>query len=328
MTDILFQLVLFSAKIGIVFLFIVLIMMAFFALIVKSKQLTKNKLNIKNVNKKYDDIKEMVLRETSSKKEFKQFLKEKKSAEKHKAKPTTPSKKIYVLNFFGDIKAQAVSRLAEEITAVLNVANQGDEVVLKLESAGGVVHGYGLAAAQLMRLRARHIYLTVTVDKIAASGGYMMACIANKVLAAPFAIIGSIGVIIQLPNFHRLLKDKHIDFEQLTAGEHKRTLTLFGENTKAGREKLQHDIEDVHTLFKNLIAEHRQQVNIEKVATGEHWLGQQALSLNLVDEIKTSDDYLLDRCRDAHLYEIGFEGKKPLLNKLIGKMGLQNYLGL
>ena len=223
-----------------------------------------------------------------------------------------------MLDFHGDMRASAVATLREEITAILNVATPGDEVILRLESPGGVVHGYGLAAAQLMRLRTRQIPLTVAVDKIAASGGYMMACVANKILAAPFAIIGSIGVVVQLPNFHRVLKDKHIDFEQHTAGEFKRTITLFGENTEEGREKLQHELEDIHQLFKNLIVEHRQQIDIQKVATGEHWLGQQALGLNLVDEIKTSDDYLLERSKDATLYELCYEVKKPFLSRLSG----------
>src|SRR5205085_5609335 len=170
-----------------------------------------------------------------------------------------------------------------------NIATPADEVLLRLESAGGVVHGYGLAAAQLMRIRAQNIPLVIAIDKVAASGGYMMACVANTILSAPFAIIGSIGVVVQLPNFHRLLKDKHIDFELHTAGEFKRTITLFGENTEEGKEKLQEEIEDIHGLFKNLIHEYRKEIDIEKVATGEHWLGQQAIQLKLVDEIKTSD---------------------------------------
>jgi serine protease SohB len=178
------------------------------------------------------------------------------------------------------------------------------------------VHGYGLAAAQLMRIRAQHIPLVVAIDKIAASGGYLMACVANKILSAPFAIIGSIGVVVQLPNFNRLLKEKNIDFELHTAGEFKRTITLFGENTDEGREKLQHEIEDIHGLFKGLIHKYRKQIDIEKVATGEHWLGQQALILKLVDEIKTSDEYLLEQTNNAQVFEICYEVKRPLLSRL------------
>lgn len=234
------------------------------------------------------------------------------------------------MNFDGDIKASAVTALREEVTAILGVATPNDEVVVKLESAGGMVHAYGLAASQLARLRARKIPLTIIVDKVAASGGYMMACIGNKILAAPFSIIGSIGVIVQLPNFHRLLKEKNIDFEQLTAGQYKRTITLFGKNTEEGREKMHQEIEDIHHLFKNLIKEYRHELDVEKVATGEHWLGAQALDLKLVDELKTSDDYLFEQSKQANLYEVTYRMKKSFLeklsapvNSLLGRRGIE-----
>lgn len=315
-------LALFTAKAFIIVLFILLIFVAFFALLAKSKSKSKGKFVIKNLNQYYTETTDLLLTETLNKKQYKKYLKNKKIAEKAKQQADAPAKNIYVLNFHGDVKASAVNALREEVTALLNVIKSGDEIVLRLESAGGLVHGYGLAAAQLMRIRAQGIPLTITVDKIAASGGYMMACVANKILAAPFAILGSIGVIVQLPNFHRLLKEKQVDFEQLTAGEYKRTLTVFGENTEAGREKLQHEIEDVHQLFKNLIAENRPHLDIQKIATGEHWLGQQALSLKLVDEIKTSDQYLLERSKEANVYEIELEVKKPFLSKLIASTQL------
>lgn len=315
MLNALFQLALFAAKALIIVAMIIIVLVVFFILLAKSKEKIKGRLNIKNLNLQYDETKEMILMETLTKKEFKQFAKEKKAAEK-KQKTEEAVKKVYVLNFDGDMKASAVSSLSEEITAVLGVATPQDEVVLRLESGGGVVHGYGLAAAQLMRLRARHIPLVVAIDKIAASGGYMMACIADKIIAAPFAIVGSIGVVIQLPNFNRLLKDKHIDFELHTAGQFKRTITMFGENTEEGRQKLQHEIEDIHGLFKNLISKHREQVDINEVATGEHWLGEQALTLKLVDALQTSDDYLYECSKTAKLYEISYEEKKPLLARL------------
>jgi serine protease SohB len=316
MPQALIQLALFTAKAIIIVLLILLVLIVFFVLLSKTKEKLKGHLNIKNLNKKYEETKELCLAETATKKEFKKFLKDKKAKEKEAQKNSLPVKNIYVLNFNGDIKASAVCSLREEINAILNIVKPSDEVVVRVESAGGVVHGYGLAAAQLLRIRSRGIPLIVTVDKIAASGGYLMACVANKILSAPFAIIGSIGVIVQLPNFHQLLKDKHIGFEQLTAGNYKRTLTVFGKNTEEGRQKLQHEIEDIHELFKNLIIEHRPELDMEKVATGEHWLGQQALKLKLVDEIMTSDDYLFERSKDAELYEISYEIKKPLLTKL------------
>lgn len=316
MLEALTQLGIFTAEAIIITLLILFLLIAFFMLLAKGKEKTKGKLVVKNLNHQYEETTEILLAETLPKKKFKQFLKTRKSEEKAKHKNEQPCKNIFVLTFHGDMKASAVSSLAEEVTALLNIATPNDEVLLRLESAGGVVHGYGLAAAQLMRIRAQQIPLVIAIDKIAASGGYLMACVANKILSAPFAIIGSIGVVVQLPNFHRLLKDKHIDFELHTAGEFKRTITLFGENTKEGKEKLQDEIEDIHGLFKNLIQEYRQQIDIDKVATGEHWLGQQALSLKLVDEIKTSDDYLFEQSKKAQLFEVQYEVKKPLLARL------------
>lgn len=312
----LIELVLFAAKAIFVVLLIVIVLVAIVAALSKGKDKAKGHCHIKNLNKKMAETKEAILAETLTHKSFKKFLKaekaEKKALEKHEETP----KNIYVLNFHGDLRATPVCALAEEINAILSVATPNDEVILRLESTGGVVHGYGLAAAQLMRLRDHHIPLTVTIDKVAASGGYMMACVANKILAAPFAIVGSIGVIVQLPNFHRLLKDKDIDVEQQTAGAFKRTITMFGENTDEGRKKLQHEIEDIHEQFKDLILAHRPNINIQKVSTGEHWLGQEAHQLHLVDEIQTSDEYLLTRSKDAQLFEICYETKKSLLGRL------------
>lgn len=318
MLETLTQLGIFTAEAIIIALLIVFVLAMFFMLLAKGKEKTKGKLLIKNLNHHYEENKELILEETLSKKQFKHYLKTKKETEKAQQKNEQKRKNIFVLTFHGDIKATAVTGLAEEVTALLNVATPQDEVVVRLESAGGVVHGYGLAAAQLMRIRDRQIPLVVAIDKVAASGGYLMACVANKILCSPFAIIGSIGVIVQLPNFHRLLKEKKIDFEMHTAGEFKRTITLFGENTEEGKEKLQHEIEDIHGLFKNLIQQYRQQIDIAKVATGEHWLGKQAITLDLVDEIKTSDEYLLQQSKTATLFTLQYEAKKSFLAKLSG----------
>jgi len=312
------ELGLFTAKAIIIVVSILIILIMFFMLLTKGKIKQKGRLVIKNLNERYDDYKITLLTETLSKKLLKLFFKEKKAQEKTEKKSALEKKKIYVLNFVGDIKASATANLREEITSILSVATSNDEVVLRLESPGGVVYGYGFAAAQLMRLRAKNIRLTVFVDKVAASGGYMMAVVANKIFCSPFAIIGSIGVVMQLPNFNRLLKEKHIDFEQHTAGEFKRTLTVFGENTDEGRQKMQHELEDIHNQFKQLIKQHRPELDIQKVATGEHWTGQQALQLQLVDELKTSDEYLFEQHSNAQIFEICYEIKKSLSSKLGG----------
>ncbi|MHA7834289.1 MAG: protease SohB [Algiphilus sp.] len=228
--------------------------------------------------------------------------------------------RLFVLDFEGDLRASAVSSLREEITALLQVAGSGDEIVLRLESPGGMVHSYGLAASQLARIRKRGIRLTVVVDKVAASGGYMMACVADRIIAAPFAIIGSIGVVLQMPNFHRFLKGKDIDFELLTAGEHKRTLTLFGENSEPARAKAMEELEDTHTLFKEFISQHRPQLDVDRVANGEHWFGSRALDLGLVDELSTSDDYLLQHMETHEVFTLYQHRPKPLMQRIADRM--------
>ena len=220
------------------------------------------------------------------------------------------------MDFDGDIKASEVEPLRQEISAVLLMAEKQDEVLIRLESPGGMVHEYGLASSQIERIKRKEIPLTICVDRVAASGGYMMACLADKLLAAPFAIVGSIGVIAQLPNFHKLLKKNDIDYEVLTAGEYKRTLTVFGENTDKGREKFVEELEETHELFKNFVHEYRQSVDINKVATGEIWFGKQALEVNLVDELKTSDEYMMDAANDADIFIVRYEEKKSFQEKI------------
>ena len=244
------------------------------------------------------------------KKSFKQWLKA------QQAKPQEDKARLFVVDFHGSMDARETDSLREEISAILSVAKADDEVLLRLESGGGVVHGYGLAASQLDRLQKQQINLTVAVDKVAASGGYMMACIGNKIIAAPFAIVGSIGVIAQLPNFNRLLKKHSVDFEQFTAGEFKRTVTLFGENTDKGREKFQQELEQTHQLFKRFVAEHRPNLDVQQVATGEHWFGYQALDLQLVDAIQTSDDYIMAALSQRQIYQVKYQLRKGMAEKV------------
>jgi serine protease SohB len=306
---------LFLAKTATIVLAIIIIFLIIAASAAKSKA---TKLKLKKINEQYDDYKKTLNHEILSKSERKQFVKAEKARQKSEKKQQG-RKRVFVLDFNGDIRAHATSSLREEITAILTVANPEDEVVVRLESPGGIVPNYGLAASQLKRLRDKNIPLTIIVDKIAASGGYLMACVGNKILAAPYAVIGSIGVVAQLPNFNRLLKKNDIDFEQITAGQYKRTLSLFGEITEDGREKAQEDVNIIHEMFKAFILANRPGVDIEKVATGEHWLAVKTLELNLglVDTpLCTSDDYLLKASTEKDIYELHYEKKKTLADKL------------
>ncbi|AKD37452.1 inner membrane peptidase [Pasteurella multocida subsp. multocida OH4807] len=223
---------------------------------------------------------------------------------------------LYVLTFQGDMMASQTQALREEISAIIGAAKPEDEVLLRLESPGGVVHGYGLAASQLLRLKQQGIKLTVAVDKVAASGGYMMACVADKIIAAPFAILGSVGVVAQIPNIHRLLKKHDVDVEVMTAGEYKRTMTVLGENTEKGKQKFQQELDETHQLFKQFVEQHRPQLNVDKIATGEHWFGQQALTLQLIDDISTSDDLILQALKEKTVLAVKYSVKKSLLQKM------------
>jgi len=277
-------------------------------------------LEVENLNKKYKTLANALRDAVSSKDEQKKAAKERKKEDKAAKKEPSERPRSFVIDFKGDLKASAVASLREEVSAILDVAGGDDEVIVRLENHGGMVHEHGLAASQLSRIRDRDIPLVVCVDKVAASGGYLMACVASKIYAAPFAIIGSIGVIAQLPNFNRLLDSHGVDFEQITAGKHKRTVTMFGKNTDEDRAKLKEELEDVHVLFKDAIARYRTELDLEKVATGEHWFGTRALELGLADEISTSDELLSQKAKDRDLYLIQYKIKQPLQKRLMGNV--------
>jgi len=279
-------------------------------------------LVVQHLNRSFEDaadeLKLAIDGKGRHKKEAKARAKQRKREDKARDKDEQAKPRTFVLDFKGDMRASAVASLREEVSAVLQVAKPGDEVLLKLENPGGTVHEHGLAASQLLRLKQRGFPLTVAVDKVAASGGYLMACVADRIIAAPFAIIGSIGVLAQLPNFHRLLEEKGIDYEQVTAGRYKRTLTVFGKNTEEGREKLREEVEDVHELFKAQIHEYRPQVDLDRVATGEHWHGIRALELKLVDELRTSDDVLLEAAKQRDLYHLAYKRRRGWSERVMG----------
>jgi len=283
-------------------------------------------LKLTNLGKRYQGMKdEMVLAKIphqqqklwhkAQKKKEKLEAKAAKQYAKQGLKSDSAKPTLFVIDFKGSMDAHEVSSLREEVSAVMAVAQPEDEVLLRLESPGGVVHGYGLASSQLQRLHDKGIRLTVAVDKVAASGGYMMACVADRIVAAPFAIIGSIGVVAQIPNFNRLLKRKEIDIELHTAGEYKRTLTLFGENTEQGREKFREDLNETHQLFKQFVHQMRPALDINSVATGEHWFGTQALDKGLIDAISTSDELIIDQIANREVISVRFTRRKKVIDR-------------
>ncbi|KNC11706.1 peptidase [Pantoea sp. RIT-PI-b] len=307
----------------------VVVAIAAIVLIVLNAALRKRhsggQLRLTHLDDDYREMKEDLQLAKMKPQAQKVWLKQHKKEEKQKAKidkrnakagvSETPKPTLYVLEFKGSMDASEVTSLREEISAVLAVATPGDEVLLRLESPGGVVHGYGLAASQLQRLRDAGMQLTAVVDKVAASGGYMMACVADRIVAAPFSIIGSIGVVAQIPNFNRLLKRNNIDVELHTAGQYKRTLTLFGENTEEGREKFQEDLNETHQLFKDFVHQMRPSLDLNKVATGEHWYGAQALDLGLVDEIGTSDALIIQHMERFTVLGVHYARKRKMMDR-------------
>ncbi len=328
---------LFLAKAVTIVASILIVTMGLVSMAMRQKKSSDKQLEITHLNKQYEEMETAILQAALTPVGLKQKFKlekknakaeakaEKKANKSKKASDDTVGdrKRLFLMDFEGDVKASSVDSMRQEITALLTLANENDEVMLRLESGGGTVHGYGLAASQLQRIRDKKIPLTISVDKVAASGGYMMACVANKIIAAPFSIIGSIGVLAQIPNLNRLLKKHDVDFEQLYAGEYKRTLTLFGENTDKGRQKMQSDLEETHDLFKDFIKSQRPNLDVDKVATGEHWLGTKALELGLVDELQTSDDYLMNLRKDADLIHLEYSEKKSIIDKLSHMMTLK-----
>ena len=291
----------------------------------------KGNIRVTQINEHIDGLRDTLRASILDKEQLKEIEKTEKkkikAENKRKKKATvkntedadeddSTTKRYFVLNFEGNIAADAVESLREEITAILSMATKDDEVILRLESPGGMVHAYGLASSQLLRIKNKSIPLTICVDKVAASGGYMMACLADRLVAAPFAIIGSIGVLVQLPNFHRVLKKYDVDYEIISAGEYKRTLTHFGEITNKGKAKVKEDVENIHQIFKDWVKTYRPSVEIDTIATGETWVGSQAKDRYMVDDIKTSDECVIEACETSDVYEIKFEIKKPLQVRL------------
>nr|WP_154211418.1 MULTISPECIES: protease SohB [Pseudomonas] len=309
----------FLAKTATLVIAILVVLSAIAGLRGKGRRKSGGQLQVTRLNEFYKDLRERLESGLLDKAQLKALRKQQAKAEKQQKKgkgKADEQGRVFVLDFDGDIKASATESLRNEITALLTLATARDEVVLRLESGGGLVHSYGLAASQLARIRQAGIPLTVCIDKVAASGGYMMACIGDKIVSAPFAVLGSIGVVAQLPNVNRLLKKHDIDFEVLTAGEYKRTLTVFGENTEKGREKFQEDLDITHQLFKDFVARYRPQLHIDEVATGEVWLGVAALNRQLVDTLQTSDEYLSERARSANLFHLHYAERKSLQERI------------
>lgn len=314
--QILFDILIFGSKVFLVTVAIGILLILIANLISRFKP-PKEQLEVQDLNLRLKDYSHTIHQHTMDEKHLKNEMKAQKKKEKTNAQMKATQKQIYVIDFEGDIKASAVEQFRTVISAVLAAARpEKDEVVVRLESSGGMVHSYGLAAAQLLRVRSFGLNLTICVDKVAASGGYMMACTGNQILASPFAILGSIGVVAQVPNLHRLLKKHDVDYEEFTAGEYKRTVSLLGEITEKGKQKFVEQMEDTHSLFKEFVQQQRPKLDLSQVATGEYWFGQRALHFGLIDKIMSSDEYLFAQRNQAQILEVSLQNKKSLGEKI------------
>lgn len=320
-----YEFLLFGAEVFAIVLALIVVLIAIAMLISNSKDKKESNIKIEDLNEYYESVKEDLLSSLLDKDEYKRHCKQQKKDEKAEKKNKkkekseeieSPKPRMFVIRFEGDLHASEVDELRESISAALTVANKEDEILIILESCGGVVQNYGLGASQLQRIKDKGVFLTVAVDLVAASGGYMMACVADKIIAAPFSVVGSVGVLAQIPNFHKLLDKHSVEIEQHTAGEYKTTLTMLGKNTDKARSKFKQELEDTHVLFKDFVKQNRDSLDVDKIATGEYWYGNKALELNLIDQISTSDDYIMESLEEKAIFEISHEYPETLKDKL------------
>ncbi|KAL7534110.1 hypothetical protein ACHAWF_004724 [Thalassiosira exigua] len=215
----------------------------------------------------------------------------------------TRRKNLFVTRFPGDVTASQLNELREEVTGILRASQPRDEALLILQSGGGTVTGYGLAAAQLQRFKANGMKLTV------------------------------IGVISEIPNAYDRLKKEGIEFQTVTAGKYKRTVTPTKKVTKEDLAKSTEDIQEIFDLFKSFVASQRPQLDIEDVATGDTWFGEDALEKGLCDELAAADDVLLEFADGGYdLYEVAYDPGSERAGRLLaglpgGGGGLEGWRG-
>lgn len=212
-------------------------------------------------------------------------------------------KPLAVLTFVGDIGAKQYKSFGQLIDEVIINKSEIDEVVVVVNSPGGAVSPYGNVYSQMERVRDAGLKLTVCIDVVAASGGYLMSLPAHKIIAAPFSMVGSVGVMAFVPNLRGLLEDYNINPRTFTAGKYKRTVSLTDEATEEEVEKFKQQLNAIHRLFLEAVKKYRKDVKMEVVETGEHWTARESveLGLGLVDDIATSQQYLLEANRDRDL---------------------------
>lgn len=214
---------------------------------------------------------------------------------------------VFVIDYVGSMMASEVVYLTAKIDAIILKSNKDDEVVINITSPGGAVSGYGLVASQIKRLKTAGLKITATVDTVAASGGYMAAVVSDEIIAAPFAMVGSIGVVANVMIYEELLKNIGIQTNVYTSGDSKRTVVPSRVPNAEEEAKLEAQLEEIHSRFKDHVLSFRPDIDEDKVFTGQAFLAADAINFGLVDKIGTSDELLLNLYKDGHrLIEVQF----------------------
>ena len=231
---------------------------------------------------------------------------------------------LYYLEFEGDIQASEAAKLKQEILVCLQVAKPTDVFLILVESSGGSVSNYGDLYSVMEMIKKRGHTLWVAIDRVAASGGYLISLPADKIFATPFALIGSIGVLSEVPNFGGLLDKYGVKMEEYTAGERKMNISMFRENGEEQKEHHRKKLGKIHELFKAQLVKYRggliekKGVDIGELMEGDFWMGENAFELGLVDELKSSVEILLDEKDHFNILKVNYHNEP----KMAGIMGM------
>lgn len=280
----------------------------------KGKAQNEQKIALKSYEKRYYEALTPQVREFVEKKDLTALKKAQKAAQKEKGSC------LYVIDFDGDMQASNTVQLAETTSCLLPLLRSTDKVLVRVKSSGGLVPHYGYAASQLSRLRSK-ASLTVAIDHIAASGGYLMACVAHEIIAAPFAIVGSIGVVGLVPNVHPLLKNHGIDVHEHTAGEYKRSLSPWAAVTPEKVQRYEHELSMTHELFQEFVQQYRPNLEPEVLQTGEYRYAARSVGdTGLVDKVQSSDDFIAEHLPKYHVIFVTCREEKSVWQRLSGAL--------
>lgn len=221
-----------------------------------------------------------------------------------RARPAS-GKVTAVLRFEGDTMATGRQDFARMVDEVLHNKERIQRVIVVVNSPGGGVSVYGQMFAGMERMRNAGVDVTACVDTYAASGGYLMSVPAQRIIAAPFAMVGSIGVVSEFMNFNKLLRRLGVEPMTITAGELKRTVTPLSEVTEENKAAYKAQLEAIHRQFIAVVKKYRE-VDADRVCTGNHWTAAESveLKLNLVDGLATSQEYLFEANQTEDLVTI------------------------